>query len=84
MQTLWKKVAKFESLAHKYEISQAIRRCRKIPECCETERGSIIRDLFMMRSVLPNATGESGADSAARLHRDFPKWMGGKTMMERR
>lgn len=38
----------------------------------ETERGSIIRDLFMMHSVLPNATaGESRADSAAQLHPDF-------------
>lgn len=39
----------------------------------ETERGSIIRDLFMMRSALPNVTGASRADSAVRLRLDFSK-----------
>lgn len=51
----------------------------------ETQRGSIIRDSFMMRSFLANGTDERRADSAARLHLDvFSKRMGAKTMMERR
>lgn len=42
----------------------------------ETERGSIICDLFMMRSALPNVTGASRADSAVRLRLDFSKMDG--------
>lgn len=42
----------------------------------ERERGSIIRDLFMMRSVLPNVAGSSRADSAVRLRPDFSEMDG--------
>lgn len=64
---------KSHSLSH---LCTTMKYCKQsghaeITQSAERGRGSIIRDLFMMRSVLPNVAGTSHADSAVRLRPDF-------------